>query len=125
MNMTEMEKTVRANIQAWLEQDAEAFAKTFAGDAVYIECYGPEYRGLAQIMHWFRDWNRRGRVLAWTVKRYWESGSTAIYEWNFDYVLDGVPDAFDGVTLADFDAEGRIMELREFQSRAEHYHPFE
>ena len=35
---------------------------TFTENAVYTECYGPEYRGIEQIEKWFADWNKKGRV---------------------------------------------------------------
>lgn len=34
-------------------------------------------------------------------------------------------DGFDGVTIAEFDADMKICELKEFQSKAEHYCPYE
>lgn len=33
-------------------------------------------------------------------------------------------DGFDGVTIAGFDADMKIYDLREFQSKAEHYYPY-
>lgn len=33
-------------------------------------------------------------------------------------------DGFDGVTIADFDQNGKIMKLCEFQSKVEHYYPY-
>ena len=32
---------------------------------------------------------------------------------------------FDGVTIADFNADGRIEKLSEFQSKSDHYYPYE
>lgn len=34
---------------------------------VYSECYGPEYRGISQIVKWFVEWNKRGKVLEWNI----------------------------------------------------------
>ena len=42
----------------------------------------------------------------------------------FKCVFDGTVDAFDGVTIADFDQDNRICKLCEFQSKAEHYNPY-
>ena len=86
--------------------------------------YGPEYHGLAQILRWFKDWNARGRVLEWSVKRVIEKDRTAVAEWYFKCEYDGVTDGFDGVTIADFDENGKIVKLCEFQSKAEHYYPY-
>ena len=120
-----MEKTIRAYFQSWIDKDTEAFRNTFSGNAVYSECYGPEYHGLGQLMQWFRDWNQRGSVLDWTMKRYLETGNTAVVEWRFHYTYDGEEDVFDGVTIADFNSDGKIEKLSEFQSKADHFYPYE
>ena len=120
-----MEDRIRACFQSWIDRDAEAFRNAFSEDAVYSECYGPEYHGLQQLTQWFCDWNQRGRVLEWTIKRCLEQGCTAVVEWYFRSVYDGVEDAFNGVTIADFDAAGKIVCLKEFQSKAEHWYPYE
>ena len=33
-------------------------------------------------------------------------------------------DGFDGITIAEFDADRKICDLKEFQSKAEHYYPY-
>ena len=119
-----MEEIIRRYFLAWIQADLETVRNTFSEDAVYSECYGPEYHGLAQILRWFRDWNDRGRVLEWTVKRVIESGRTAVAEWYFRCEYDGKADAFDGVTIADFDGDMKITRLCEFQSKAEHCYPY-
>ncbi len=119
-----MEEVIRRYFRAWIDADVETVRNTFSDDAIYTECYGPEYRGLSQILRWFSDWNERGRVLEWSVKRVLETGRTAVAEWYFKCQYDGATDAFDGVTIADFDESGKIARLREFQSKAEHCYPY-
>ncbi|MDO4357868.1 MAG: nuclear transport factor 2 family protein [Clostridia bacterium] len=119
-----MEATLRRYFQAWIDQDASALEQTFARDVVYTECYGPEYLGLGQVKRWFADWQRRGRVLEWTIRRVLTRGNSVVAEWYFECEYDGVIDGFDGVTIADFDAQGKIVRLREFQSRTEHVYPY-
>jgi uncharacterized protein (TIGR02246 family) len=63
----EAERLIEAYFQAWISQDESRLAEFFAPDAVYSECYGPEYRGLTQIVYWFQDWNKRGRVTRWDI----------------------------------------------------------
>lgn len=111
--------------EAWLRQDAAGLEELFAPDAVYSECYGPEYHGLPQIRQWFADWNQRGRVLQWDIRRIRHCGETAVAEWYFCCDYGGNVDGFDGVSLIDFDREGKIAALREFQSKAEHCFPYE
>lgn len=120
----DMKDKIRKYFQAWLDADCEAAKKLFSDDITYSECYGPEYHGLSQIVQWFEDWNQRGRVLEWTIKRTIEQGQTVVAEWYFRCVYDRETDGFDGVTIADFDNEGKICRLCEFQSKADHYYPY-
>lgn len=119
------EKIVKRYMQAWLEKDLEVVKQTFAEHAVYVECYGPEYHGRSQIVQWFKDWNKKGQVLEWTVKRTMEHENVVVVEWYFKCNYDGVMDGFDGVTIAEFDHDEKISRLCEYQSKAEHYYPYE
>ena len=119
-----MEAIIRKYFQAWIRADIEPLYEIFSENVVYRECYGPEYHGRAQIIRWFEDWNTRGRVLEWTIKRVIEQDQSLVLEWYFKYVYDGITDAFDGVTIADFDNDNRIVKLCEYQSKAEHCFPY-
>lgn len=81
--------------QAWINVDLEVVKQTFSENAVYSECYGPEYRGLSQIVKWY-----------------------------FKCSYEGSVDGFDGVTISDFDQDMKIVKLCEYQSKAEHYYPY-
>lgn len=116
---------IKNYFQSWIDADIEVVKRTFSVNAVYRECYGPEYHGLSQIVKWFEDWNKCGQVLEWTIKRILEQGQTVIVEWYFKCIYDGKTDEFDGVTLADFDDDMKVIKLCEFQSKAEHYYPYE
>lgn len=118
------QEIIKAYFAAWLSKDAAVLPVVFADDVVYSECYGPEYRGLDQIKHWFADWNQRGTVLQWDIKNMIESGKTLCVEWYFRCEYDGNTDGFDGVSWIEFDEQGRIRALREFQSKAEHDFPY-
>lgn len=124
MEKAGMESTVKAHFDAWVENRPEVLEKVFAPEIVYSECYGPEYRGLRQIQRWFADWNRRGRVLEWRIKSVLREGDTLAVEWYFRNVYDGKEDGFDGVSLVAFNGAGRIVSLKEFQSKAEHHFPY-
>jgi len=110
---------------AWLSRDGAALPVIFADDAVYSECYGPEYHGLRQVRRWFADWNLRGTVLRWDIKNMMECGNTLCVEWYFQCEYDGSIDGFDGVSWIEFNESGKIKALREFQSKAEHWYPYE
>lgn len=116
--------TIETYFSAWLSKNGAVLPMIFADDVIYSECYGPEYRGLNQIQHWFSDWNQRGTVLQWDIKNMIESGSTLCVEWYFRCEFDGCVDGFDGVSWIEFDEAGKIVSLREFQSKPEHHYPY-
>ncbi len=116
---------IKKYFQSWIDKDIEIVKQTFSENALYSECYGPEYHGLSQIVTWFEDWNNKGQVLKWTIKRILEQNQTLIIEWYFKCNYDGRVDSFDGVTIADFDNNMKILKLCEFQSKAEHCYPYE
>lgn len=121
--MREREEIIRAYFRCWVENSPEVLEKTFSRDVVYSECYGPEYRGLGQVKQWFSDWNQRGKVLEWQIKSFLHEGSRTAVEWYFRCDYEGEA-GFDGVSLIEFDENGKIVSLKEFQSKAEHVVPY-
>lgn len=119
-----MEEIIRNYFDAWLQGNVQPIKDIFSENIVYSECYGPEYHGLSQLVRWFEDWNKRGTVLVWKIKRVIEHRKTVVVEWYFECEYDGKIDGFDGITIADFDREDKIEKLCEFQSKAEHYYPY-
>ena len=119
-----MEEVIRKYFQCWLDKDVDAVKGIFSDDIIYSECYGPVYKGIGQITRWFEDWNRKGTVLQWNIKRVIVSENIVVVEWYFKCDYEGNVDGFDGVTIAEFDADMKIFELKEFQSKAEHYYPY-
>lgn len=120
----ERETIIRDYFHAWVTGDNSRLRDFFAEDIVYVECYGPEYHGIEQILHWFSDWQPHGRVLEWNIKRILHQDTAYTVEWFFKCIYDGVTDGFDGVSLIDFDETGKIVFLREFQSKHEHIFPY-
>lgn len=122
--MDEREKVIENYFRCWVENDPAVLEQTFAQNVTYSECYGPEYRGLRQIKKWFADWNQKGKVLEWTIKGFLHEGSGTAVEWYFRCDYEGNVDGFDGVSLIEFDDAGKIVSLKEFQSKAEHEFPY-
>ena len=118
------EETVRVWFDAWLTRESAVIPEIFAQDVSYVECYGPEYIGRGEVEQWFADWNARGRVLEWSIRRAIGQGEWLAVHWFFRCIYDGTEGAFDGMTLMRFDGAGRIAELREFGSKAEHERPY-
>ena len=111
--------------QAWIEKNAEVLKTIFSDDIIYSECYGPEYHGIQQVLKWFADWNKVGTVLEWRIKGFVSEGNTTVVEWYFKCNYNNAVDGFDGVSIIDFDDNNKIKALKEFQSKAEHYFPYE
>ena len=120
-----MKEVIQKYLKAWLNVDNSVLSDVFSNDIIYSECYGPEYHGISQILKWFDDWNQKGKVLEWIIKRSIEKDNTIVVEWFFKCEFEGNIDGFDGVTIADFDEEGKIKHLCEFQSKPDHYYPYE
>ncbi len=122
--MNEREAAVRLWFQMWLTGEGDGILDLFTPDAVYIESWGPEYHGAARIRHWFCEWNTRGRVLRWEIRRFWHQGDRTAVEWFFDAAMaDGTRTAFEGVSLIDWDG-ARIARLQEFGCNTDRYDPY-
>ena len=119
-----MKETIQKYFKSWLNVDIDVLSDVFSNDIIYSECYGPEYHGISQILKWFDEWNQKGRVLEWTIKRSIEKENTIVVEWFFKCEYEGNIDGCDGVTIADFNKEGKIKRLCEFQSKPDHYYPY-
>ncbi len=123
--MQQHERVVLVSFGAWLTKDIDAFLSCFASGVHYRECYGPEYFGIDQLKRWFTEWNRRGTVLRWDILRFIHRDETCVAEWYFECSYDGVESGFDGVSLITFDGDGRMTQVKEFKSKAEHTRPYQ
>jgi len=122
--MDEREQALRSWFSAWIDRNAAVIDEIFADSVAYSECYGPEYRGIGQVKRWFQVWNRKGSVLRWDMHETFRDGDVLIATWYFCCEYEGKTDGFDGVTIAQFDKNGKIVSLREFESKAEHVFPY-
>lgn len=104
---------------SWLTKDAAVFRGVFADDVVYVESWGPAYYGIGQVMAWFFEWNRGNHVLVWDIKKFYHDGDTCICEWYFECDCGGNVAGFDGVSVIDFGAGGKIVSLREYKAEKE------
>lgn len=118
------EEIIETYFRAWLEKDNSALYGIFSDDIIYSECYGPEYHGIEQILKWFSDWNKIGTVLDWRIKGYVHQGNITVAEWYFKCNYNNAIEGFDGVSVIKFSNDKKIVELKEFQSKAEHYFPY-
>ncbi|MCR1914205.1 nuclear transport factor 2 family protein [Lactobacillus johnsonii] len=92
--------------------------------SIKSECYGPIYRNKAEIIAWYKDWNKNGQVLEWPIKNIWIANEIAFVEWYFKCNYKNRISEFDGVSIIKFDKENRIISVKEFQSNSTHVYPY-
>lgn len=123
--MEQRENTIRRWFDMWLKKEDLGILSLFAGDAVYIESWGPEYHGAKKIKHWFHEWNARGTVLQWDIRQFFHKGDQSVAEWYFrDRMEDGRVEAFDGLSLIRWTPAGQICFLQEFGCNESRYDPY-
>ncbi len=123
--MKSKESIIKNYFNAWINNDDSNLRNIFTKDIVYSECYGPEYHGINQILAWFTDWHKHGRVLKWDIHQFIHSDNMTVVEWYFQYEYDGKIDGFNGVSIIEFCVDLKIRNLKEFESKAEHIYPYE
>ena len=124
--MEKREQKIQAWFGMWLQQSEAGIEDVFDSNAVYIESWGPEYHGLEKIRHWFREWNSRGAVVRWDIRQFFHQGGQTVAEWVFeDRMDDGTAQAFEGMSLIRWTAEGKIGFLQEFGCNQDRYDPYE
>jgi len=119
------EKVIQDYFNSWILRDSSKLNEYFTADIIYSECYGPEYHGIHQILQWFSDWIKNGSVLEWYIKQFVHQDNMLIVEWFFKCNYEKQIDGFDGISLVQFDKDNRIVILKEFQSKEQHYYPYE
>jgi len=124
--MDEREAIIRLWFNMWLRQEDLGIDDIFTEDVVYIESWGPKYEGRAMVKHWFEEWNTRGRVLVWDIRQHFHRENQTAVEWYFkDEMTDGRTEEFDGMTLFEWAADGKIRFLKEFGCNLSHYNPYQ
>ena len=128
MNMDaekQRESKIRQWFSMWLDKQDTGIEELFAQDAVYIESWGPEYRGSGKIKLWFDEWNSRGTVERWNIRQYFHKGNQTVVEWTFRCVMaDGTVQSFDGLSLIRWNEAGQICFLQEFGCNENRYDPY-
>lgn len=115
---------IKEYFNAWINSNPSCLSTLFSSTVTYTECYGPVYYGLEQINRWFLDWHLNGEVIVWDIKQFIHQGDTMVVEWYFECIYENSRDGFDGISLIKFDDSGKVLSLKEFQSKAEHYLPY-
>lgn len=123
--MKDKEKIIKLWFDMWLQKKDLGITDIFSDDAIYIESWGPQYKGSEKIKHWFTEWNTRGTVLVWNIKQYFHKENQTIVDWYFKNTMnDGKIEAFDGISLIEWTQETKICFLKEFGCNINNYDPY-
>ena len=115
---------IRDYFQAWLKPNIEVIKSIFDKNATYSECYGPIYRNKKEIISWFEKWNKQGKVIAWPIEKILINENTCIVEWHFKCNYQKKISEFDGISIIDFNDQNKIISVKEYQSKSQHYYPY-
>lgn len=107
---------IKEYFKSWINKDSSILLNNFHEDAEYFESWGPAYNGINQLEEWFLKWNKKGKVIKWEIKDIIESDNKIICEWYFEFEYNKKNDNFNGVTIASFDDNNKIILLKEFMS---------
>jgi hypothetical protein len=118
------ETIIENYFHSWIKKDLNILIKYFDDEIIYSECYGPEYNGIDQIKKWFNDWQKENTVLEWNIKQYIHQNNTVVVEWYFKCNYNKKIDDLNGVSIIEFSEEGKIKNIKEFQSKVKHYFPY-
>ena len=123
---TYREAKIRQWFCMWLDKQDTGICELFSPDALYIESWGPQYRGNRKIKLWFDEWNTRGTVQRWDIRQYFHKGDQTVVEWSFRCAMtDGLIQSFDGLSLIRWNGAGQIRFLQEFGCNTNTYDPYE
>lgn len=118
------EQIITTYFNMWIHRDFTVLPSIFAADIYYSECYGPEYRGMAEIRMWIEAMLRQQKVLEWNIKQFIHSEDTVVTEWFFKDRTEEGSHEFDGVSIIEFQADGTICSVKEFSSESKHCTPY-
>lgn len=123
--MKQREAVIRQWFFMWLQKTDTGMESIFSEDALYIESWGPEYRGREKIKLWFEEWNTRGTVLQWDILQFIHSESQTAVQWYFKNRMNGGKvETFDGMSLVKWTNDGKICFLQEFGCNENRYDPY-
>ena len=114
-------ETLRAFGAAVEQNQPTVAADLFAPDATYEEPPAPLLRGRAALLAFLGDFAARHHDVSFTVSRaFADANATQVAaEWRFAYTRDedGTRRVYEGISIVECDADGRITSWRGFSAR--------
>ena len=117
-------ETLRKYYDLWIAGNRTGIEHLIAEDIIYTESYGPQHHGLSEIIKWFDDWTPKAKVIRWDITNYIEQGNICVVEWFFQFEINGEERVSDGASIVEFNHNGKISIMKEFQAEHDHYYPY-
>ncbi|HEU5347177.1 MAG TPA: nuclear transport factor 2 family protein [Ktedonobacterales bacterium] len=118
--MSDPVETLRAFGAAIEQGQPRVAADYFAADAMYEEPPAPLLRGSDALFAFFDDFAARHTDVSFTISRAFSNANNArvAAEWRFAYarIADGTRRVYEGMSIVEFDADGRITSWRGFSA---------
>ena len=64
------EQVIKRYFNSWIVPNFKDFEDTFSKNASYSECYSPIYRNKAEIIAWYKDWNKNWTSIGMANEEY-------------------------------------------------------
>ncbi|WP_427910851.1 nuclear transport factor 2 family protein [Pediococcus parvulus] len=110
--------------QMWITKDFSKLTEYFAPEICYTECYGPQYVGLDEVQQWIKNESAKQTVLEWQIDEIKSVDNQSFVKWFFK-AHEQTTYEFDGVSVIQWNAEGKISKLDECQSKSDHIRPYQ
>ena len=99
------------------------------GTKVTLSLGSIEYQKLDSILTLLEDkdiavHDKQGKVIAWPIEKILINENTCIVEWHFKCNYQKKISEFDGVSIIDFNDQNKIISVKEYQSKSQHYYPY-
>jgi ketosteroid isomerase-like protein len=129
MSWDALEQSVRRYFAMWETCDFSDLDELFAQDCRYEECYGPVYRGLQQMHRWIGDMLAKQVVDSWDIHEMMHGANPVglpmlTVTWTFSG-REQESYIFDGVSIIEFNDEGRMCRVREFEAQHSRVFPYD
>jgi hypothetical protein len=117
MNRQEASQLITTYVEGWKVNNPAQIIDTLAADCIVVESHGPTYHGLEIATQWIESWLGTGNTVdRWDITSFCfdEAEQTAMFEWEFECMADGVHYEIDGSSIVEFE-DGKIVGLREYR----------
>ncbi|WEV42491.1 nuclear transport factor 2 family protein [Bifidobacterium sp. ESL0682] len=117
------ERAISDYFDMWVTRDFDKLDAYFAPDCIYEQSNGHIYENRNQVHHWIEDSLDHQTVTTWRIATFThargrEGQPSITVFWTFAAKNDdGSDDAFDGVSVFEFNRQNKIKRVREYHAK--------